>query len=135
MFQTFNKQFIDTDTMMFVSKRTEFDAYKLKIDKSFPEQIIKFEELALYYKEMGGTMSDFDLTYLLIKGLSDSYKEKLSNLLSLKADYITFDEVKSSLSTIYERDVTWHLLSFLKETPPSTETALYSTNLFRSELD
>src|SRR5271163_2612084 len=112
--------------MMLVFKRTEFDAYKLKIDKSFPEQIIKFEELALHYKEMGGTMSDSDLTYLLIKGLPDSYKKKLSNLLSLKAGHITFDEVKSSLSTIYERDVAWHLLPSLKEAPPSAETALYN---------
>ena len=86
---------------MLVFKRTKFDVYKLKIDKSFLEQIIKFKELTLYYKEMRGTLSDFDLTYLLIKRLSDTYKEKLSNLLSLKTGHITFDEVKSSLSTIY----------------------------------
>ena len=99
---------------MHVSKKTELDAHKFKINKSFPEQIIKFEELTFYYKEIRGIMSDFDLTYLLIKGLSDSYKEKLSNLLFLKADHITFDEVKSSLSTIYERDVVSHLLPSLK---------------------
>ena len=93
---------------MFVSKRTELDAYKLKIDKSFPEQIIKFEKLAFYYKEIRGTMSDSYLTYLLIKGLPNSYKEKLSNLLSLKAGYIIFNEVKILLSIIYERNVVRH---------------------------
>src|SRR5271163_922665 len=115
MFQTFNKQFINTNTMILVSKKTKLDVYKLKIDKSFPEQIIKFEELTLHYKEMGGTVSDSDLTYLLIKGLPDFYKEKLSNLLSLKASHIIFDEGKSSLSTIYERDVAWYLLPSLKK--------------------
>ena len=47
-------------------------------------------------------------------------------MLSLKVGHIIFDEVKSSLSTIYERDVAWHLLPSLKEAPPSAETALYS---------
>ena len=61
MFQTFNKQFINTNTIMLVSKRTELGAYKFKIDKSFPEQIIKFKELALYYKEIRGTVSDLTL--------------------------------------------------------------------------
>src|SRR5271163_3746116 len=98
MFQTFDKQFINTNTMMLVSKRTELDAYKLKIDKGFPEQIIKFEELALHYKEMGGTVSDSDLTYLLIKGLPDSYKENLPNFFPLNAGHIFFDEEKPSLS-------------------------------------
>ena len=125
LFQTFDKQFINSDTMMLVSKRTELDAYRLKLDKTFHEQIIKFEELTLHYKEMGGTISDNDLTYLLIKALPDTYKEKLSNLLSLKAGQITFEEVKASLLTIYERDMAWHLLPTTKEPPPTAEAALF----------
>ena len=50
--------------MMSVSKKTKLDVYKLKIDKIFPEQIIKFKELTLYYKKIEGTLSDSNLTYL-----------------------------------------------------------------------
>ena len=54
LFGLLDKQFISQDTMLVVAKRTELDNFKFTINKSFPEQIIKFEELKQQLSEIGG---------------------------------------------------------------------------------
>ena len=76
LFATFDALFINNDTMMIVAKRTELDNTKFTLDKTFPNQIIKFDEKILLFRDMGGQITDQDLTFILIKALPQAYKEK-----------------------------------------------------------
>jgi hypothetical protein len=83
-FTTLDKMFINSDTMVIVAKQSELDDFSFKLDKTFPEQLMKFDEQVLLLKELGGTISEQDNTFILIKALFLSYKEKLSNILSMQ---------------------------------------------------
>src|ERR1700753_3347002 len=102
--------------MIRVAKRGELDAFKFKIDKSFLEQIIKYEEIITQLAELGSIISDEDKCYGLIKALPFSYREKLSNFMITAATAtpnnrtLTFQQTKTALIALYERDVAWHIL-------------------------
>jgi hypothetical protein len=76
-----------------VAKRSELDDFSFKLDKTFPEQLMKFDEQVLLLKELGGIILEQDNT-ILIKTLSFSYKEKLSNILSMQPGQKTYPEVR-----------------------------------------
>src|ERR1700753_648388 len=69
LFALLDAQFVNSDTMIRVAKRGELDAFKFKIDKSFLEQIIKYEEIITQLAELGSIISDEDKCYGLIKAL------------------------------------------------------------------
>jgi hypothetical protein len=98
--------FINSDTMVIVAKRSELNDFSFKLDKIFPEQLMKLDEQVLLLKELGGTISEQDNTFILIKTLPLSYKEKLSNILSMQPGQKTYLEVRQLLLQIFERDMT-----------------------------
>ena len=92
----FDAQFMNTDKMVLVAKRSEMDNFQFKISGTFLEQLLKWEEMVSYYIELGGKISDDDKCYLLIKALPPGYKMKLSNILSLSmVDNACFQSVKT----------------------------------------
>jgi len=93
--------------MIIVSKRNELNNFKFKIDKTFSEQIMKFEKHVLQLREIGGQVSDQDLTFILIKALSLSYKKKLSNILDVQPGQKTFSQITHLLLLLHTRDVAW----------------------------
>jgi hypothetical protein len=105
LFTTLDKIFINSDTMVIVAKRSELDDFSFKLDKTFPEQLMKFDEQVFLLKELGGTISEQDNIFILIKALSLSYKEKLSNILSMQPGQKTYPEVRQLLLQIFERDM------------------------------
>jgi hypothetical protein len=66
---------------------------------------MKFDEQVLLLKELGETISEQDNTFILIKALPLSYKEKLSNILSMQPGQKTYPEVRQLLLQIFERDM------------------------------
>jgi hypothetical protein len=93
--------FINSDTMVIVAKRSELDDFSFKLDKTFPEQLMKFNEQVLLLKELSGIISEQDNTFILIKVLPLSYKEKLSNILSMQPGQKTYLEVRQLLLQIF----------------------------------
>ena len=83
LFEIFDAQFLNTDKMMLVAKRSKLNNFQLKMNATFLEQIIKWKEMVFYYKELGRKISDDNRIYLLIKILPLNYKMKLSNYLAL----------------------------------------------------
>ena len=106
LFNTFEGMFVSKDTMVLVARRTELDNYKFKIDTKFLDQIMKFDEMHMHYKELRGDMSDSDLTFLLIKALPLAYKEKLSTRVSLQT------MKQSRLSWLVSLQGNWHGICF-----------------------
>jgi hypothetical protein len=118
--------FINSDTMMVVAKWSELNNFSFKLDKTFPEQLMKFDEQVLLLKELGGTISEQDNTFILIKALPLSYKEKLSNILSMQPGQKTYTEVRQLLLQIFERDMAWKtLFSDTGKDIPSIESGLF----------
>jgi hypothetical protein len=72
---------------------------------------MKFDEQVLLLKELAETISEQDNTFILIKALPLSYKEKLSNILSMQPGQKTYPEVRQLLLQIFERDMAWKILS------------------------
>jgi hypothetical protein len=85
---------------------------------------MKFEEMIQVMKDLGGVVSDSDLIYILIKALSASYREKISNALAADPNIKTFTQVKKLLLSIFERDVAWSTLPSDIEPPLSQEFGL-----------
>jgi hypothetical protein len=103
--------FINSDTMVIVAKWSELDDFSFKLDKTFFEQLMKFDKQVLLLKNLSGIISKQDNTFILIKALSLSYKEKLSNILSMQLDQKTYPEIRQLLLQIFERDMAWKTLS------------------------
>lgn len=115
LFATFDALFINNDTMMIVAKRTELDNTKFTLDKTFPNQIIKFDEKIILFRDMGGQITDQDLTFILIKALPQTYKEKLSNTIGtirLEPPNLTptYSQVQQHLLNMFDRDSAWNVL-------------------------
>jgi hypothetical protein len=126
LFTTLDKIFINSDTMVIVAKWSELDDFFFKLDKTFPEQLMRFDEQVLLLKELGETISEQDNTFILIKALPLSYKEKLSNILSMQPGQKTYTEVRQLLLQIFERDMAWKTLpSDTGKDIPSTESGLF----------
>jgi hypothetical protein len=109
--------------MAILTKRTQLDEFKLKVDKTFSDQILKFEDKVQVFKDAGGTLEDTDLAYLLVKALPFAYKEKLSNLLPTTTDgKLSYDTVKKTLLTLWDRELAWNLL----QRKPEEDQGLYA---------
>jgi hypothetical protein len=118
--------FINSNTMVIVTKWSELNDFSFKLDKTFSEQLMKFDEQVLLLKELGGTISEQDNTFILTKTLSLSYKEKLSNILSMQSGQKTYPEVRQLFLQIFERDMAWKTLpSDTGKDIPSTESGLF----------
>ena len=55
MFKALDNQFHNSNIMILVTKKTELDSFKFKINKTFFEQIIKFDETVNNFKKLDGT--------------------------------------------------------------------------------
>jgi hypothetical protein len=77
LFTTLDKIFINSDTMVIVAKWNELDDFSFKLDKTFPEQLMKFDEQVLLLKELGETISEQDNIFILIKALPLLQREAL----------------------------------------------------------
>jgi hypothetical protein len=135
LFAAFDKQFLINDSMALITKRAQLDDIKIKADKTMSDQVLKFEEKVNSFKEAGGNLSDSDLTYLFIKALPTGYKEKLAaQLPTTGTENVTYDVVKRTLLTLWDRDMAWNLLPKDKEAvkldrdTPATEKALLAHN-------
>jgi hypothetical protein len=53
-------------------------------------------------RDLKGVVSDSDLIYILIKTLSTSYREKISNTLAADPNIKTFPQVKKLLLSIFK---------------------------------
>jgi hypothetical protein len=81
LFTTLDKMFINSDTMVIVAKWSELDDFFFKLDKTFPEQLMKFDEQVLLLKKLGGTISEQDNIFILIKALSLLQRKALQHSL------------------------------------------------------
>jgi hypothetical protein len=77
--------FINNNIIVIAAKWSELDGFFFKLDKTFLEQLMKFDKQVLLFKELGKILSDQDYTFILIKAFPLFYKEKLSNILSIQA--------------------------------------------------
>lgn len=106
LFIVFDKLFKNNDQMSLITKRGELDKMVIKLDKTLLDQVVKLEEQLTQYEDLGGILSEQEKTFLLIKALPISYKEKLSNKLGEKDG--NFEEIKEALTVIFKRDAAWN---------------------------
>src|ERR1700743_1024620 len=84
LFGVLDGMFVAKDTMVLVAKRSELDNFKLVVDNKFLDHLMKVDNMLINYKELDGSISNTDQTYLLIKALPVAYKEKLEPLYQAK---------------------------------------------------
>ena len=110
LFALFDSQFISKDTMVILTKREELDKIQFKMDKTFPDQLVKFDTLFKHYIDAGGVMIDKEKIYLLIKLLPTNVKEKISDQISIRTDLDTYVKVREQVLLLFEKLSTWDIL-------------------------
>jgi len=124
LFKQFDKLFINTDHMLAMAKREELQSFTFNIKQPLNPQIIKFEEIAMQVKELGGKISEDDLTYKFIQALPKPYKERINTHLYSPYAEFTYSAVKEAIITFYSRDSAWNTLPTQQSTDESQDKAL-----------
>lgn len=110
LFKLFDAQFNPSDPMILINKKQILDNISLKLDKTFLDQLVKFDEQLVNYQEAGGGLDEKGQIMQLIRALPDAYKDKIADAISNKPTLDTYLKVREQVVGIFERQSAWGYL-------------------------